>query len=117
MDSEGPQGLDLVPTATDWSAWVGIIIYHTLLPGNGPLLGPQGPKGLIFAQNAPFGALGGTRRAPVSQIWSQLPPTAVPKLNSWWRASSWRPGALKVPVLALNVHFLDQVGPHMGPKI
>ena len=42
MDPQGLRGPDLVPTAADWSAWVGIIVYHTLLPGIRPLLGPQG---------------------------------------------------------------------------
>ena len=44
MDSEGPRGPDLVPTAADWSAWAAIIVYHTLWPGIGPLLGPLGPQ-------------------------------------------------------------------------
>ena len=84
MDSEGPRGPDLVPTAADWSAWAAIIVYHTLWPGIGPLCGLQGaPRGLVLAQNASFGGLAGTRRAPGSQIWSQLPLAAAHKLDSW----------------------------------
>ena len=38
--------------------------YHTLWPGIGPLLGPQGaPKGPVLALNAPFRGPGWTRRA------------------------------------------------------
>ena len=59
------RGPDWVPTAADWSAW---IVYHTLGTSSWP---PGPPKGLVLAQNAPFGSLGGTRRAPGSQIWSQ----------------------------------------------
>ena len=65
-------------------ACVGIIVYHTLWPGIGPLRGLQGaPRGLVLAQNASFGGLGGTRRAPGSQIWFQLPLAAVHKIDSW----------------------------------
>ena len=108
----------MVPTASDWSAWVGIIVYHTLWPGIGPLLGPQGPQKSSFWPKRPLlGGLRGSRRAPGSQIWSQLPPAAVPRLDSWVRASSWQPGAPKAPVLAVNVPSLDHVGPNMGSKI
>ena len=48
---------------------------------------PSGPPGAligpVLAQNTPFGDLGGPRRAPGDQIWSQRPPTGPPGLDSW----------------------------------
>ena len=54
MDSEGPRGPDLVPTAADWSAWLGIIVPHTLWPGIKPFLAPRSPKRARFGPKCPF---------------------------------------------------------------
>ena len=54
MDLEGPRGPDLVPTAADWSAWLGIIVPHTLWPGIKPLLAPRSPKRACFGPKCPF---------------------------------------------------------------
>ena len=54
MDLEGPRGPDLVPTSSDWSAWAGIIVYHTLWPGIGPLLVLQGPQKSSFWLKRPL---------------------------------------------------------------
>ena len=63
---EGLGGPDLVPTAADWSDWVGIMV-TTLWPCIEPLLGPQGhQKSPVLALNDPFGVpevLGGSRGA------------------------------------------------------
>ena len=69
MDSEGPQGPDLVPAAGDWSAWVGIIVYHTLWPYIGPLLGPQGPqKGSFWTKRLLLGVLDGLEGPPEAKF-------------------------------------------------
>ena len=57
-----------------------MVLIMTTLAGIGQLLGPQGPRKGSFWP--PFGGLGRTWRAPGSQIWCQLPPAAVPKLDS-----------------------------------
>ena len=47
---EGPWGTDLVPTATDWSAWAGLLVTRhfglvsCLFCSPGPPAGPRGPK-------------------------------------------------------------------------
>ena len=60
---EGLGGPDLVPTAADWSDWVGIMV-TTLWSCIEPLLGPQGhQKSPVLALNDPFGVpevLGGS---------------------------------------------------------
>ena len=40
-------------------------------------------KGPVLVIKGPFGDLGGPWRAPVDQIWSQLPPIGLPGLDSW----------------------------------
>merc|ERR1712218_401493 len=66
----GPPGLN------SWST-------HTLTWYRAPF-GPKGAlKGLVLAPKGPFGDLGGPRRAPVGQIWSQLPSNGLIGLNLW----------------------------------
>ena len=56
---------------------------HTLTWYRAPF-GPKGAlKGLVLATKGPFGDLGGPRRAPVGQIWSQLPSNGLMGLNLW----------------------------------
>ena len=43
-DSEGPWGPDLIPTAANWSDWVGIMVTTNFGLVLGPLLAPEGPK-------------------------------------------------------------------------
>ena len=155
--SEGPGGPDLVPTASHWPVWVGLMVtthFDLVSAPSGPLgtlkgpvsatkcpfwgprraprgqiwsrLPPIGPPGLdscsphtltryrapsgplgvlkgpVFARNAPFGALGGPRRAPRDQVWSRLPPIGPPRMDScsphtltWYRAPSGSPGGQK----------------------
>ena len=64
-------------------------------------------KGHVLAIKGPFGDLGGPRRAPGDQIWSQLPPIGLPGLDSWspltltwYWVPSGPPGAQKGPILA-----------------
>ena len=46
--------------------------------------GPEGAlKGLVLAPKGPFEDLGGPRRAPVGQIWSQPPSNGLMGLNLW----------------------------------
>ena len=57
----------------------------------GPFWAPRGTqkgpntrqKGPILVIKGPFGDLGGPWRAPVDQIWYQLPPIGLPGLDSW----------------------------------
>ena len=66
----GPPGLN------SWST-------HTLSWYRAPF-GPKGAlKGLVLAPKDPFGDLGGPRRAPVGQIWSQSPSNGLMGLNLW----------------------------------
>jgi len=61
--SEGPGGPDLVPTASHWPVWVGLMVtthFDLVSAPSGP---PGTLKGPVSAQNAPFGALGGPRGA------------------------------------------------------
>ena len=54
---------------------------HTLTRYRAPS-GPQGAlKGLDFAPKSPFGGPQGPRRAPMGQIWSQLHPRGLRRLN------------------------------------
>ena len=64
-------------------------------------------KGPVLVIKGPFGDLGGPWRAPVDQIWSQLPPIGLPGLDSWspptltwYWVPSGPPGAQKRPILA-----------------
>ena len=43
-DSKGPWGPDLIPTAANWSDWVGIMVTTNFGLVLGPLLDPEGPK-------------------------------------------------------------------------
>ena len=43
-DSEDPWGPDLIPTAANWSDWVGVMVTTKFGLVLGPLLGPKGPK-------------------------------------------------------------------------
>ena len=64
---------------------------------------PQGAlKGLVLAPKGPFGGPQGPWRAPVGQIWSQLPSNGLMGLNLWsphtltWYQAPWgSPGAQK----------------------
>ena len=61
--SEGPGGPDLVPTASHWPVWVGLMVtthFDLVSAPSGP---PGTLKGPVSARNAPFGALGGPRGA------------------------------------------------------
>ena len=101
----GPSGLD------SWSP-------HTFTWYRAPSGPPGVLKGPVLARNAPFGALGGPRRAPGDQIWSQLPPIGPSGLDSWsphtltwYRAPSGSLGVPKGPILAQNVPFWLRRGP------
>ena len=102
--SEGPGEADLIPTTPDWPAWVGFPVntHFDLVSG------PFWAHGGSFAPKDPFGGPQGPRRAPVGQIWCQLPPIGRPELDSWsthtltwYRAPSGPKGALKGLALAL----------------
>ena len=73
MSSEGPGGADLVPTTLDWPAWVGFMVTTHLDLVSGLFWAQGGLKGLVSAPKGLFADLGGPRRAPVGQIWFQLP--------------------------------------------
>ena len=86
----GPGGPPRARRGQIWSQLLPIVLtglesfYHTLWPGLGPFLGPQGPKkGPFFAQNAPFRDPEGPRRAQRGQIWSQNLRAAVHGLDTW----------------------------------
>ena len=107
MSSVGPRGPDLVPTLPDWLVCVGLMVITHFDLVLGPFWTPGGPKRARFGQNAPFGDLGGSRRALWDKIWSHWPPTGQPRLESWsphtltwYEAPSGPLGALKGPVLA-----------------
>ena len=75
-------------------------------------------KGPVLAIKGPFGDLGGPRRTPGDQIWSQRPPIGPSGLEScsphtltWYRAPSGPLGALKGTVLARNAPFGALGGP------
>ena len=61
--SEGPGCPDLVPTASHWPVWVGVMVtthFDLVSAPSGP---PGTLKGPVSARNAPFGVLGGSRGA------------------------------------------------------
>ena len=104
--SERPRGPDLVPTAADWSDWVGSMVTKHFGLVSGLFLAPREPKGPVLALSAPFGGPRGPRRAPGDQIWATLPPIGLTGLKSWlphtlalYRASSGPPGTPKMPIL------------------
>merc|ERR1712184_112917 len=93
--SEGPKGLDLVPTATGWSGWVNYI--HIMC--SGPLWDLYGTPGASkrahFGPERPFWEPRRSSVGPGVQIWSQLPPFGplgldswLPHTLAWYRASS-----------------------------
>ena len=89
---------------------------------SGPFWAPGGPKRPVLSRNAPFGALGGPRRAPRDQIWSPLSPIGPPGLDScsphtltWYWAPTGPLGVLKGPVLAQNAPFGALGGPQKAP--
>ena len=70
-------------------------------------------KGPVLAIKGPFGDLGGPRRAPGDQIWSQRPPIGPSGLDSCsphtltgYRAPSGPPGAQKGPIFIYYCIFL-----------
>ena len=60
-----PLRLDLVPTATNWSEWAGIIVTRHFDLVSGLFWPPGIPKGSVLAQNAPLEGLRGTRTDPL----------------------------------------------------
>merc|ERR1712218_530224 len=98
----GPRGPDLVLTASHWPVWVGLMITTHFDLVSGPFWAPGGPKRARFSPKCPFW---GSRGAPRDQIWSRLPRTGPPGLDScsphtltWYRAPSGPLGVLKGPV-------------------
>ena len=73
----------MVPTAPDWPAWVEFMVNTHFDLVSGPFGTKGALKGLVLALKGPFGDLGGPRRAPVGQIWSQLPSNGLMGLNLW----------------------------------
>ena len=56
-DSKGPWGPDLIPTAANWSDWVGFIVTTNFGLVLGPLLDPEGPKeGPFWHKMTQYGA-------------------------------------------------------------
>ena len=47
-------GPDLVPTAPDWPAWVGLMVTTHFALVSGPFWAPGGPKRAHFGPNVPF---------------------------------------------------------------
>ena len=97
--SGGPEGPDLVPTAPDWPAWVGLMLTTHLDLVSGPFWAPRGPKRARFCPKCPFWD---PRRIPRNQVWSRLPPIVPPRMDScsphtltWYRAPSVSPGGQK----------------------
>ena len=79
-------------------------------------------KGPVLAIKGPFGDLGGPRRTPGDQIWSQRPPIGPSGLEScsphtltWYGAPSGSLGAPKETVLARNAPFGGPGGPRTAP--
>ena len=60
-----PLRLDLVPTATNWSEWAGIIVTRHFDLVSGLFWPPGIPKGSVLAHNAPLEGLRGTRTDPL----------------------------------------------------
>merc|ERR1712140_8001 len=113
---EGPGGPNLVPTATNCSAWIKLMVTTHFGLVSAFFWATRGPKRATFGPKCPFWVPRGPRRAQEDQIWWQLPPTAPPGLNLWLphtlalcRPSSGPPGALKGPLLAQNVPFGGQI--------
>ena len=52
--SEGPGGPDLVPTAPDWAAWVGIMVTTHFDLVSGPFQVPGGPKRAFWPRSLNF---------------------------------------------------------------
>ena len=71
--SEGPEGPDLVPTAPDWPAWVGLMLTTHFDLVSGPFWAPGGPKRARFCPKCPFW---GPRRSSEGPEGPSLVPTA-----------------------------------------
>ena len=61
-DSKGPWGPDLIPTAANWSDWVGIMVTTNFGLVLGPLLDP------VLAQNDPFWPQKGQYGAKIQNV-------------------------------------------------
>ena len=81
--SEGPEGPDLVPTAANWSDWVGVMVTRHFDLVLGLFRAPRAPKRALLAPKGPVGGPIGSQRAPGDQIWSQLPLIGLSGLDSW----------------------------------
>ena len=117
MDLEGPRGPDLVPTAADWSAWLGIIVPHTLWPGIKPLLAPRSPKRACFGPKCPFWGSWKDSEGPRE-------PDSVPTATGCSAYVGLMVGGLflaargpKSPRFSSECPFFGPCGPNMGPKI
>ena len=74
--SEGPEGPDLVPTAPDWPAWVGLMLTTHFDLVSGPFWAPGGPKRARFGPKCPFW---GPRRSSGGPRGTDLVPTCGKK--------------------------------------
>ena len=87
------------------------------------LYGTPGPsKGALLAPKGPFEGPIRSQRAPGDQIWSQLLPIGLTRLESWlpdtltwYLASSGPPGPPKGPVLAPKGPFEGPTGSCRAP--
>ena len=81
--SWGPGGADLVPTAPDCTAWVGLMATTHFDLVSGPFWAPRGPNRARFGPKHPFWGL---RRSSEGPGGPDLVPTASngpPGLDSW----------------------------------
>ena len=106
---EGPRGPDLVPTAPNWSDWVGVMVTTHFGLVLGLLWAPRGPKRARFGPKCPFW---GPWRSLEGPRGPDLAPTAV----NW---SDW----VEVMVIShfglVSSLFLSARGPkraHFGSK-
>merc|ERR1712212_1170627 len=120
---EGPRGPDLVPTAPNWSDWVGVMVTTHFGLVLGLLWAPLGPKRARFGPKRPFWGSPRVLKGPRGpDLIHKLPPIGPTGLELWlphtlprYWVSPGPQGAPKGPVLAQNAPFGGPGGPWRAP--
>ena len=113
--SEGPEGPDLVPTAPDWPAWVGLMLTTHFDLVSGPFWAPGGPKRARFCLKCPFWGPRRSSEGPegpslvlIAPDWSALDGLMLTTHFDLVSGPFWVPGG---PKRAIWPRYLNFHGP------
>ena len=119
--SEGPRGPDLVPTAANWSDWVGVMVTTHFGLVLGLFWVPRGPKRTRFGPKCPFWGswrslegLRGPDLVPTAANWSDWVGVMVTKHFGLVLGLFWVPRDTKRARLGPKCPFLAPKGPIWG---